>query len=775
MKLPLTNISNVGRHIFLFCRDEKGNPYVKEDDTFFPYYYEENPLGNFITYNNKKVKKIFVSEPSEVAKQRSEKSYESDILFCKRYLIDKIEKIEKVPVKYCFLDVEVLTKELPNVYRAKYPVSCISAYNSFSKKIKSFYLGDYSSDTFLIEDFLNYMKQEQFDILLGYNVKFDYYYLYNRYKDLAKKLSPIGRVRVNRGIGQNYEKEEEDNIFFPIGLSILDYLSMLKKLTLNKAPAYDLNTIAEIYLGKGKTHQDMDFSILDKTIIERNREDVEIMVKLEQKFKTIDYYDEIRRTVLIEWEDIYNNSRAIDMLILKRAKEMNIILPSKKFENVEKEEFEGAYRVIYERGLQHNIENYDITSAYPFAMTNFCLDLMNITNKEDNNSVKVNEVYFKQNYDNILPSVVAKLMNTKIRLNQELEKEQDTELLETLQIKYDSIKGLINSIYGILGCRYFRYYDVRVASSVTFLVRDLLHYIEEKLKNTEYKIIYIDTDGLMIQNNTGIPITVELNKLIQEWALIKYNKQKVDIVFGYKGKYSDLLLLSKCRYVGRANKDSKLEIKGIETKRKDSSKYLKNFQTEIINRILDGQDKESLTEWINTEKERIKTLPIEEISFPCKVTKTDYKNMPVFLSALNYTKELNKRFDKKLGDKFYYIYVKEFGYTVKKEEVNLIDQQNFTETRFKRAVKKYLNKDFLEIERDQNLKDLINKGIIKKEIVERSDKIKNVLAFDDQIKEHICNIDWDKMIERNIENKVEIIFEAMGWIENCKKISEEEE
>jgi hypothetical protein len=39
----------------------------------------------------------------------------------------------------------------------------------------------------------------------------------------------------------------------------------------------------------------------------------------------------------------------------------------------------------------------------------------------------------------------------------------------------------------------------------------------------------------------------------------------------------------------------------------------------------------------------------------------------------------------------------------------------------------------------------------------------DVLAFDEQNHDHIANIDWRRMLDRNIVNKVEVIFEAMKW------------
>jgi hypothetical protein len=39
----------------------------------------------------------------------------------------------------------------------------------------------------------------------------------------------------------------------------------------------------------------------------------------------------------------------------------------------------------------------------------------------------------------------------------------------------------------------------------------------------------------------------------------------------------------------------------------------------------------------------------------------------------------------------------------------------------------------------------------------------NVLAFDEKMKDHIKEIDWDMTVQRNVLNIIETIFEAMKW------------
>ena len=43
------------------------------------------------------------------------------------------------------------------------------------------------------------------------------------------------------------------------------------------------------------------------------------------------------------------------------------------------------------------------------------------------------------------------------------------------------------------------------------------------------------------------------------------------------------------------------------------------------------------------------------------------------------------------------------------------------------------------------------------------------MGFDDDRQDHLRPINWDKMIQRNITNKLEVIFIAMGWRDGLEK------
>ncbi len=770
--MKLVNIYNNKRKIYLFCRNDKGELEIKIDNSFFPYFYERDEIdGKFKSYIGEKLRKIFVTNPSDVPKRRSNNSYEADIIYTKRYMIDKIDKLEKCLIKYAFIDIEVLANEMPNPNEAKHKVSCISVYNSMYKSIQTFYLGNYQTEYALFEDFVRYMKKEKFDLWLSWNVKFDYNYLATRFPDFAEKISPIGMVRYG-----------DENVLYPAGISIVDYLTFFKKVTLNREQSYALDNIAQVHLNE-KTYEKIDFGILNPKIKEKNINDIKRMVKLEEKFKLIDYFDEIRRLSKVEWEDMVWNSRVLDMLLLQEAKNNNVILPMKPEENrgtlSEKEEFEGAYREALKVGrFTNGVGKYDLASCYPSMIIDFCLDPANIIEKEENKikvGITIEGTKFYQNPNTLLPTVVKKLTTLKNEIKQKLStlKLNSQEYKDTKQ-KYNAIKTIVNSAYGVFGNRFFRLYNKNVASATAYLVRDLLHYVQNKLEGQGHEIIYIDTDGIMINNNKE-DLSNLLNKYVKEWAKVKYGKENLTTEFSYEGYYEKLLILTKCRYKGwlKTDKGIEIETKGIEAKRKDSTKYMKQFQTELIDKIVNKESKENIINWIKKEIKELPNKPLIDIAFPCKLARKpeEYKNVPIFLRALK-----NSSLKKRVGEPFYYIFVKPEEQT----KINTIIKVKSTEDKSYESItinKNLTRKEGIEYAREIFKEpDLDSKRI---SILHKKEKPKDVVAFDENTVKNIKNIDWEMMIKRNIIMKLDTIFEALKWdlkeinLESSNKVAKE--
>ena len=706
--MRINNLFSDRKDIYVFYRDDACNLKITKFQGFFPYFYEPDPNGQFKSFKGESLRKVIISEPAEIRKKASTRAFEADILFCKRFMIDKVDVIDPAPVKYAFVDIETLAEEMPNIQDAKYPVSCISVYNSLYKTIQTFYLSDFESEYMMLVAFTTYMKKEKFDIWFSWNVKFDYNYIYNRTlaifdmegvknTNLAECISAIDKSRYGDG-----------EVKYPAGTSIVDYLMWFKKITLGREKMYTLDYIAQKFL-KTAPKKKVDFSKLSPELRQHNIDDVKLMVGLEDLMQLVKYYDEIRRITQVEWEDFEYNSRAIDMLLLKEAKQRNLALPNRPTGEGEEENFEGAFREIYETGRLENIGKADVSSAYPYAIIEFCLDPANVVQEKKENCIQIGNDYFLQNPKALIPTVIKKLLIRKTEIKQELEASPVNDPNhKNIKLKYDAIKSLCNSAYGVTALKFFRLFDVRVASATTFIVRSLLHYIKDKLDASGHAVVYIDTDGVFYKNPTD-EINKKLNEWVQSWAKETFGKDKVHITFDYEGAYESILLLSKCRYRGRLRKAStgelEVETKGIEVKRKDSTNFMKKFQDTLIDKILNNESKESVYDWIKTEIANFQSQKLIDIAFPCKMAKSkiEYKSVPIFSRALDNTPE----FKIKVGDSFYYI---------KMEGL------------------------------DETKKDMVK-------------------AFDETRYEHINreDVDWQAMLERNILNKLDIIFSAMKW------------
>jgi DNA polymerase elongation subunit (family B) len=223
--MNLLNIHNQKRLVYLFTRDKNDELNIIKDNTFYPYYYEIVDLNRYndaieYTYDNLPVKKIICSEPRDVGQQRTVNSYEADILFTKRYITDKVDKFDKTLIKYLFLDIEVLSKEMPDPYEAKDTISCITIYNSLYKNIQTWFLPDFKSEQEMLDNFVEYIKNEEIDVIFAWNMEFDYVYLFKRIQNFAKRISPIAQARYS----------DLQDILYPAGISIMDYMGMFKKI-----------------------------------------------------------------------------------------------------------------------------------------------------------------------------------------------------------------------------------------------------------------------------------------------------------------------------------------------------------------------------------------------------------------------------------------------------------------------------------------------------------------------------------------------------------------
>jgi DNA polymerase elongation subunit (family B) len=224
----------------------------------------------------------------------------------------------------------------------------------------------------LLHAFLNLWEQLDPTIITGWNTEyFDVPFLYYRIENQlgtneAARMSPLRKVKFG-----TYSHDAPVEL---AGLNHLDYMLLFKKYNPKQEPSYKLGDIGEKYVGLSKIEYEGNLDRLFQEdinkFIEYNIRDVEILIKLESKFKFIELTIAICHLCHVPYEQIYLSTALNDGAILTYLKRQNIVSPNKPttirpaLYDI-KEEYAGGYLKDPIPGLYEWVIDLDFTSLYP--------------------------------------------------------------------------------------------------------------------------------------------------------------------------------------------------------------------------------------------------------------------------------------------------------------------------------------------------------------------------------------------------------------------------
>jgi DNA polymerase elongation subunit (family B) len=246
-----------------------------------------------------------------------------------------------------------------------------------------------------------------------------------------------------------------------------------------------------------------------------------------------------------------------------------------------------------------------------------------------------------------------------LQAKQEYEREKNPKIREEISktiARYDNLqlakKVSLNSAYGALGSRFFRFYDLRMALAVTlagqlsirWIEGKLNQYLNEILKTEKDYVIASDTDSIYLNLGTLVDKFVPkgketseviaimdkvcedriqpfIDKSYQELAsYVKAYDQKMQMkreALADKGIWT-----AKKRYIlnvynneGVAYSEPKMKIMGLEVVKSSTPSSIREKMKEAI-RLIIRTDEMTLQNFIKDFREEFKNLPPEEISFP---------------------------------------------------------------------------------------------------------------------------------------------------------------
>ena len=506
--------------------------------------------------------KVIFKHPQSLAKHRDLlKSLETvaeirefDIPFYRRYLIDKnvipmtevkvtgesllsygsldadelgleIIKLSKTPeiIRENVVDFRILSFDLevrnphgmPNSEND--PIIMIGIASNFGvKKVistknksnpENSFVEQVGSEKEIIEAFVDTIKENNIDIIVGYNSdNFDFPYL----KDRAKLLG----VPLDLGMDDSSPKfirRGFANAASIKGLIHVDlYLVMRRYMTLDR---YTLERVYQELFGIEKIDVpgeriwefwDNGGEELDR-LFDYSLDDV--VATLEIAEQTLPLNLELTKIVgqpLFDLSRMATGQQA-EWFLVKEAYFDNEVVPNKpsnaNFASRQAEEDnEGGYVKEPEVGLHENLVQFDFRSLYPSIIIskNISPDVIEygeVDNLENYNVAPEHGFKFKKDPQGFIPSVISKILNERFKIKKAMKKTDDPVEKITLDVQQQAIKRLANTMYGIYGFPRFRWYSFDCAKAITAWGRQ---YIKKSIKKAEdygFYAIYADTDG----------------------------------------------------------------------------------------------------------------------------------------------------------------------------------------------------------------------------------------------------------------------------------------
>ena len=604
------------------------------------------------------------------------------------------------------LDIETKFGDgFPEPALADQEVTAITMKNNIDDTYYTFGCGEYDVDKALLQTheviyvkcadekellhkFVYHWAKTSPDVVTGWNCEFfDIPYLVNRIRKIngesrMKMLSPwkmIDERETHTGYGQTTLKYEIK------GVAILDYMAIFKKFGYSYGPqeSYKLDHIANVVLGEKKLDfgEASDLNELHandyQKFIDYNIKDVELIDRMEDKLGLISLCLTMAYKGGVNYEQVLGTVAIWDSLIYRDLHSKRIAVP------MNEESFKGAYPGGYVKepqvGMHDWVCSFDLNSLYPSIIMQYNMspetilndDELNVTvetvlakqvkNTTPNTALAVGGTRFSTKKLGILPSIIQEIYDDRVKFKQaQLKAEQELELTATKSEVYGlekriaiaknqqmALKILLNSLYGAMGNKWFRYFDMRIAEGITLTGQATIRWAENHLNdylNTalgtkkDY-VVAIDTDSVYVTLNEFVerlgpnnPIDF-LDKMCSgalEGALSKCYDELYTTLGGIENKMvmgreviaNRGIWTAKKRYILNVHDNEgvryakpKLKIMGIEAIKSSTPAICRQALKDIFKRIIDT-DQETVQSDIANFRLAFKQASAEEVSFP---------------------------------------------------------------------------------------------------------------------------------------------------------------
>ena len=463
------------------------------------------------------------------------------------------------------------------------------------------------SRTVLLKKLNDWFAHFDPDAIIGWNlVQFDLRVLHEHARRLAVPLR-LGRSGEEM---QWREHGARNNHFFAsaAGRLIIDGIESLRSATWS-FPSFSLENVAQTLLGEGKSidnpYQRMDeinrMFAEDKPALARyNLKDCELVTRIFAKTELLKFLLERASVTGLPVDRSGGSVAAFTHLYMPLMHRQGFVAPN--LGQRPPEASPGGFVMDSQPGLYESVLVLDYKSLYPSIIRTFLIDpvglIEGLRHPGDSESVPGFRGARFSRTRHCLPSIVARVAEGR----ETAKREHNAPLSQALKI-------IMNAFYGVLGSSGCRFFDPRLASSITLRGHQIMQRTRQLIEAQGHVVIYGDTDSTFVwlrrahAEEDAARIGRELVAHVNQWW-----RAHVQAEFGlqsalelqFETHFKRFLMPtirgaeegSKKRYAGlvsRADGSDEIVYKGLETVRTDWSLLARQFQQELYGRIFHRQ------------------------------------------------------------------------------------------------------------------------------------------------------------------------------------------
>lgn len=380
------------------------------------------------------------------------------------------------------------------------------------------------------------------DIVTGWNIEFfDIPYIVNRITRIlghheALKLSPW-RILDEKTIEI---RGKAVKVFYPMGISVIDYLPLYKKFSFSNQESYKLDHIAEVVLGTKKLDYS-EYGSLDelyrkdfKKFIDYNIHDTTLIDMLEEKLGFIELVLAFAYDAKVNYNDTFTTVRPWDIIIHNYLLDRAIVIPQQK-KGSGFNSLVGGYVKDPRIGMHRWVVSFDLNSLYPHLIMQYNISpetkierldyfhtLESLIEKRaplefNGYTITANGVKFDKGKLGFLPALMQKMYNDRIEYkNKMLDAKKKLQTLEKDSEEYRKTQNLVaryhnlqlakkiqlNSAYGAIANEHFRWFDFDLAEGITLSGQLSIRWIERKVNEYFNKVLKTNKKDYVIASDT---------------------------------------------------------------------------------------------------------------------------------------------------------------------------------------------------------------------------------------------------------------------------------